>query len=83
MPNKSRRVAVKQAQLSHKKKRVTRDSSLVGDGYSGLQGAGSQDDSRLSDVAHAAPISRQLPDPTLMQRRPEMFGLQINIYGLR
>ena len=55
MPNKSRRVAVKQAQLSHKKKRVTRDSSLVGDGYSGLQGAGSQDDSRLSDVAHASP----------------------------
>ena len=50
MPNKSRRVAVKQAQLSHKKKRVTRDSSLVESAYSGIQPVEAQDDSRSNDI---------------------------------
>ena len=57
MPNKSRRVAVKQAQLSHKKKRVAKDSSLVGDGYSGAHSADFQGDSRSSD--DASPGARQ------------------------
>ncbi len=57
MPNKSRRVAVKQAQLSHKKKRVAKDPSLAGDGYSGAQSADFQDDSRSS--GDAPPGTRQ------------------------
>ena len=55
MPNKSRRVAVKQAQLSHKKKRVTRDSSLVEGAHSGIQLVDSQDHSRSNDIAPTVP----------------------------
>ena len=55
MPNKSRRVAVKQAQLSHKKKRVTRDSSLVEGAYSGIQPVESQDGCRSNDIAPTVP----------------------------
>jgi hypothetical protein len=55
MPNKSRRVAVKQAQLSHKKKRVTKDSSLVEGAYSGIKLVESQDGNRSNDVAPTVP----------------------------